>query len=76
MFSPAYGHAREMGDRRGEGNDLWNSALALEKFGDRAQTIARAEAALRILEANEDPGAAKVRAGLAEWREAGGGAST
>jgi len=65
--------AREIGDRRGEGNALWNSALALDKLGDRAQAITRAEAALRIREAIEDPNAAKVRARLAEWRKAGAG---
>jgi tetratricopeptide (TPR) repeat protein len=64
---------REIGDRRGEGNDLWNSALAFYKLSDRAQAIARAEAALRIYEAIEDPNAAKVRAALAEWRKVGAG---
>ena len=39
----------------------------MEKLGDRA------EAALRIFEAIEDPGAATVRAGLAEWRKTGAG---
>jgi tetratricopeptide (TPR) repeat protein len=67
--------ARETGDRCGEGNSLWNSADKFWKLGDRAQAIARAEAALRIYEAIEDPHAAKVRARLAEWRKAGGGAS-
>jgi tetratricopeptide (TPR) repeat protein len=67
---------REIGDRRAEGTTLWNSALALEKLGDRVQAIARAEAALRICEAIEDPHAAMVRAKLAEWRKAEGGAST
>jgi hypothetical protein len=52
---------------------LWNSAMALEKLGDRAEAIARAEAALRIFEAIENPNAAKVRARLAEWRKAGAG---
>jgi hypothetical protein len=42
-------------------------------LGDRAQAIARAEAALRIYEAIEDPGAADVRAELAKWRKAGAG---
>jgi tetratricopeptide (TPR) repeat protein len=64
---------REMGDRRGEGTALWNSALALDKLGDRAQAITRAEAVLRICEAIEDPGVAKVRGRLAEWRKAGAG---
>jgi tetratricopeptide (TPR) repeat protein len=60
--------AREIGDRRGEGNALFNTSLALDELGDRAQAIAHAEAALRIYEAIEDPGAAKVRAALAQWR--------
>jgi tetratricopeptide (TPR) repeat protein len=63
--------AREIGHQHGQGNALWNSALALEKLGDRAQAITRAAAALRILEAIEDPNAAQVRTALAEWRKAG-----
>jgi len=60
--------AREIGDRLGEGNALWNYALAVDKQGDRAQSIARAEAALRIYDGIEDPNGAVVRAALAEWR--------
>jgi tetratricopeptide (TPR) repeat protein len=60
--------AREIGDRRGEGNALWNSALAFDILGERTEAIGRAEAALRIHEAIEDPNADKVRAALAEWR--------
>jgi hypothetical protein len=45
----------------------------LEKLADRSPAIARAQAALRIYEAIEDPNAAQVRARLAEWRKAGGG---
>lgn len=60
----------EIGDRRGEGSDLWNFALALNKLGERTQAMIRAEAALKIYEAIEDPNAAKVRAALAEWRAA------
>ncbi len=55
--------AREIGDRRGEGNALWNSALAHDSLRNRA------EAALKICEAIEDPEAAQVRAQLAAWRE-------
>ena len=62
--------AREIGDRRGEGIALWNSALALKEIGQRDDPIGRAEAALKIFEQIEDPGAAKVRAKLAEWKEA------
>jgi hypothetical protein len=43
-------------------------SLALDELGDRAQAVARAETALKILEAIEDPNAAKVRAKLAQWR--------
>ena len=57
----------EIGDRRGEANALWNSALRLEKLGDRA------EAALRILEAIVHPDALMMRAKSAEWRKAGAG---
>ena len=64
---------REIGDQRGEGNALWNSALRLWELNDRAEAIARAEAAARIFEAIEDPHAPKVRALLAKWRKAGTG---
>ena len=60
--------AREIGDRRGEGNSMWNSALALDPLGDREQAIACAEAALKIYEEIEDPNRAQVRATLAGWR--------
>ncbi len=59
---------RAIGDRRGEGNGLWHSALAFDQLGDREQAIARAEAALRIYEAIEDPNAANVRTQLTKWR--------
>jgi hypothetical protein len=38
--------------------------------GDRRKAIERAEAALKILEENEDPSATKVRKRLEEWRSA------
>ncbi len=59
---------REIGDRCGEGTALYNSSLALEKLGDHTQAIARAEAALQIFEAIENPFAAKVRAQLEAWK--------
>jgi tetratricopeptide (TPR) repeat protein/cellulose biosynthesis protein BcsQ len=59
---------REIGNRSGEGNALFNSALALDELNDRTQAIARAEAALQIYEAIEDPHAAQVRAKLEEWK--------
>ena len=59
---------REIGDRRGEGNDLFNRGLALDSLGRRAEAIAGAEAALRIYEEIEDPNAEMVRRALAKWR--------
>ena len=61
--------AREIGDRRGEGNALWNMSLVLNQLGDRAQAIQHAEQALSIFEQIEDPYAANVREALAAWRE-------
>jgi hypothetical protein len=43
-------------------------SVELDKLDERAQAIAHAEAALKILEAIEDPQAAKVTATLAKWR--------
>jgi tetratricopeptide (TPR) repeat protein len=60
--------AREVGDREGEGDALFGFALGLDNLGDRAQAIARAEAALKIRGAIGNPNAAKVRAKLNEWR--------
>jgi tetratricopeptide (TPR) repeat protein len=61
--------AREIGDELGEANALFNSALALDQMGDRPAAIARAEVALKILEAIESPSASLARALLATWRE-------
>jgi len=59
---------REIGDKRGESNMLFNCAVALFKLGQREKAIRQAEAALRICEENQDPNAAKARAKLNEWR--------
>lgn len=58
---------REIGDRGGEGTDLWNMALALAKLGERKEAITHAEAALKIYETIESPDVEKVRKQLAEW---------
>ena len=63
---------REIGDRRGEGNALWNKALALHELGDRAAAIAHAQGALAIFEQIEDPAADMVRKRLAKWRAPAG----
>ena len=60
--------AREIGDRRGEGNALWNSAEEFWNMGGYAEAIRRAEDALRIREAIDDPNRDMVRVKLAEWR--------
>ena len=60
---------REIGDRRGESAALWDMSLALDRLGQRAQAIEYAEQSLIIREQIEDPGAPRVRAKLAEWRE-------
>lgn len=60
--------AREIGDRRGEGNALYNTGLALDELGDRAKAIAHAEAALEIYERIESPAVEGLCAALARWR--------
>jgi len=60
---------RKVGDRNGEGNDLWYISLTLDQLGERAQAIQHAEQALTIFEQIEASKAAKVRAQLADWRE-------
>lgn len=61
----------EIGDRRGEGNALWNMSLALDELGERNEAILRAEAAFEIYEAVENPNAGMVRKRLVEWRDEG-----
>ena len=46
--------AREIGDRQGEGNALWNISLALDKIRKRGKAIEHAQAALKIYEQIED----------------------
>ncbi len=58
---------REIGDRRGEGNALFNMSLALDKLDERVQALVRAKAALEIFEQIEPPHVETVRKQLAEW---------
>jgi tetratricopeptide (TPR) repeat protein len=58
--------AREIGDRRGEGNALWNIAEAHGKLGETATAIEKAKAAFVIRRAIEDPNAVMVAAWLRE----------
>ena len=60
--------AREMGDRQGEGNALFNTGLALDTLDDRAKAIAYVEAALELFEQIESPFAERARAALERWR--------
>lgn len=62
--------AQEIGDRRGEANALFNSALSLWKRvgpGERDEARRRVAAAAALFEAMESPNAAKARAVLEEW---------
>lgn len=59
---------RKIGDRHWEGTALWGMSLETEKLGQRDQAITQAESALKIYEQIEEPGAAKVRRQLDEWR--------
>jgi len=68
FFEQALVIAREVGDRRLEAGTLWNTAVVLEQMNDLTQAIQRAEAALKIFQAIEDPNAAKVLEQLATWR--------
>ena len=59
--------AREIGNRRGEGNALWNMSLAKDQLGNKAHAIECAKSALKIREEIEDPRAENVRRKLQEW---------
>ncbi len=59
--------ARELDDREGERNALWNSARCLDKLGQRKEAIARAREALALYAQIDAAQAGVVRAQLAEW---------
>ena len=61
--------AREIGDRRMEGNALANLGLLAEGQGELAHARELWEQALRIFEAIEDPNAERVRGWLKELNE-------
>jgi len=61
--------AREIGDRRGEGEGLWNMSVVLRKLGNLQEAIKHAEASLKIYEQIEDPNAATVRKQLGIWKK-------
>ena len=67
FYEKALAVAREIGDRRGEGNSLWNMSLTFDLLGERAEAIVHAKAALTIREKIEDPNAEKTRRQLEQW---------
>jgi len=61
--------SRKIGDRRSEGNALWNMGLALKDLGDTCKAIKCAKSALEIMESIESPHAEKVKRKLQEWEK-------
>ncbi len=59
---------REIGDRRGEGNALFNTSLALDGLDKREEAVKLAKEALAIYEQIESPYAERVRRQLAKWQ--------
>ena len=60
--------SREIGDRRGEGNRLFNMSLSLDRLGQREKAVDLARSALEIYEQMESPHAEIVRKTLAGWK--------
>jgi len=60
--------AREIGDRRGEGNALWGLAICHEKMDDLKKAIENAEEALKIFERIESPSASTMRNLISIWQ--------
>jgi Tfp pilus assembly protein PilF len=58
---------REIGDRRGEGNALFNMGLAFYRLEERDQAIDLVKQALEIYETIESPNAEQARIKLKEW---------
>lgn len=69
MWKPRVAITREIGDRRGEGNALWNMSVALDKLGEHKKAVERAEAALVIHEQIENPNAERIRLQVGRWRQ-------
>jgi len=67
FYEQALAIAREIGDRRGEGNRLFNTSLSLRVLGQNEEAVSLARSALAIFEQIESPSAAAVRQKLAEW---------
>ena len=60
--------AREIGDRLGEANGLFNMSGSQNALGDRDAAVERMQRALAIYDAMEVPEADRARDRLAAWR--------
>ena len=60
--------AREIGDKRGVANAIWNTSLTLVKTGLKKEARKMAEAALHLYRETESPTAVEVEKTLAIWR--------
>jgi tetratricopeptide (TPR) repeat protein len=58
---------REIGDRRGEGNGLFNLGLALHTLEEKDRAVGLMQRALAIYEAIESPSAKDARDTSKEW---------
>ncbi|MGC9515940.1 tetratricopeptide repeat protein, partial [Methanocrinis sp.] len=67
FYEKALAISREIGDKRGEGNDLFNMGLSLRALGQNEKAVSFARSALAIFEEIESPSAETVRKTLAEW---------
>jgi tetratricopeptide (TPR) repeat protein len=67
-YQQALAIAREIGDRRGEGNRLGNLGRTYAALGEARQAIEYLEQALSIFEEIESPYAELARSRLAELR--------
>ena len=60
--------SRGIGDRGGEGADLFNMARSFYKHDQRTEAVDLAKSALEIFEQMESPHAETVRKALAAWK--------
>jgi tetratricopeptide (TPR) repeat protein len=68
FFEQSLEIAREIGSRRDEANALWNSAIAYNRLGNRAQPISFAEQAVTIYDQLQSPEAPESQRVLTKWK--------
>jgi tetratricopeptide (TPR) repeat protein len=61
--------ARAAGERRSEGNALYNLSLVLDRLGERDAAIAKLETALKVYKSIRDPSARLAGEQLARWKD-------